>query len=156
MITKHFKFEEFTFSEIAARNGLDNIPDNTIAARLQGVAERMEFIRDKLDAPIIITSGYRSPQVNKSVGGSIHSAHCEGWAADFKSPTFGDPYTLALRVSGMGLIFDQIIHEYGQWVHISFDPRARLQLLTIFDGKTGYKTGIVTKDIYYSKENYTA
>ena len=86
-ITNHFKCEEFTFSEIASRNGLDNTPDKIITARLEGVAERMEFIREKLGAPIIITSGYRSEAVNKLAGGSIRSAHCEGWAVDFKEFT---------------------------------------------------------------------
>lgn len=149
-LTEHFSLEEFTFSEIAARKGLDNTPSEVVTANLRIVAERMETIREAIQQPIIITSGYRSERVNKLVGGSATSAHCDGWACDFRSPAFGSNYALARRVSGLGLKFDQIIHEYGQWVHVSFDPRTRLQLLTIFSSKIGYKPGILTREEYFA------
>lgn len=151
-ITKHFKFEDFTFSETAIRKGIDNTPSDAVAERLGIVAHRMEFIRETLDLPVIITSGYRSPEVNKLVGGSARSAHCEGWAVDFRCPAFGTPYQVAMRVSAMGLPFDQLIHEYGSWVHISFDPAMRLQRWTIFDKKIGYVPAIMTRERYYAKE----
>lgn len=147
-LSPHFTLEEFTFSETAVRKNIANIPTLEIIENLRIVASKMEIIRQNLGHPIISLSGYRSPIVNKLVGGSVNSAHCLGWSLDFICPAFGTPYTVARRISGMGLIFDQLIHEYGRWVHISFDPQARKKRLTIAGKGTGYVDGILPVNSY--------
>lgn len=147
-LSPHFTLEEFTFSETAVRKNIANIPTPEIIENLRIVARNLEIIRQNLGHPIIISSGYRSPAVNRLIGGSVNSAHCLGWAVDFTCPGFGTPYTVAQRISGMGLVFDQLIHEYGRWVHISFDPQARKKRLTITGKRTGYVDGILPVNSY--------
>jgi hypothetical protein len=90
----------------------------------------MEEIRTLLgDASIIVTSGYRSPFVNKIVGGSLTSAHLNGRAVDFICPAFGTPLEIAKAISASEIAFDQLIYE-ETWVHISFDPKMRREVLT--------------------------
>ena len=101
-------------------------------------AEGMQKIRELLDNPIFISSGYRSPKLNKAIGGSATSAHCFGYAVDFKCPNFGAPYEVTKKIIDSGLKFDQIIWE-GTWVHISFAPTMRQQKLT-----ATFKNGTVT------------
>ena len=74
-ISEHFTLEEFTHSEAAARLGLDNTPGPIVTAYLKKTAVLMEQVRALLGKPIIVHSGYRSPQVNKAVGGVATSAH---------------------------------------------------------------------------------
>lgn len=77
-ITKNFSKREFD-SKDGARMP-DDVYDNII-----GVAINLQVLRDTLNAPIIINSGYRSPQHNKEVGGVPNSQHVKGMAADIKS-----------------------------------------------------------------------
>lgn len=135
-LSEHFSLEEFTESDTAARKGISNAPPPEIVIRLRYVAERLELIRRDVlrGAPIAISSGYRSPALNKAVGGASSSAHCAGYAVDFKAPAFGSPLKVAQAIAANPEAMagvDQLIHEFGRWVHISFDPRARKQLLTV-------------------------
>ncbi len=83
-ITEHFTLEELSFSEAAARLGLDNTPMQAVITNLGLVAAVMEGIRTLLgDRPIVVHSGYRSAEVNQAVGGVATSAHCRGLACDF-------------------------------------------------------------------------
>jgi hypothetical protein len=129
-LSEHFTLEEMTFSEAAARHNISNRPDAETVARLAKTARGLEQVRAVLDAPIRVTSGYRAPAVNAIVGGAPGSAHTLGWAADFNSP-FGDPFAVCQAIAGSSIVFDQLILEFGVWTHISFDPRARRQVLTI-------------------------
>ena len=93
-LTQHFTLEEFIFSETAARHGLDNTPPQALIPNIIETAHLVEEVRIKFGYPVIITSGYRSPQVNALVSGSSQtSAHIHGEAADCKAPGFGTPYT---------------------------------------------------------------
>ncbi len=76
----------FTFKElIKTDTGLDNLPnDMNIIKNLVKVAEFLQVIRNELHLPIIVTSGYRSKEVNEQVGGVSSSYHCKGLAADIK------------------------------------------------------------------------
>lgn len=131
-LSPHFSLAELTVSANAARLGLDNSPPPEILDRLRLVAEQMELVRAALgNKPIIVTSAYRSPAVNRAAGGAKASAHMEGWAVDFTCPAFGTPIEVAVRLAKSSLTYDQLIHEHGIWVHISFDPRNRGQKLTI-------------------------
>jgi uncharacterized protein YcbK (DUF882 family) len=126
-LTKNFSLAEFTDSQTAARKGLQNVPPPHSEARknIQRLAEVMEKVRALLgDKPILISSGYRSPEVNAAVGGSKNSAHMSGLAVDFSCPGFGVPKhickTLASHMRELGI--DQLIHEYDTWVHLGLRP----------------------------------
>jgi zinc D-Ala-D-Ala carboxypeptidase len=145
-LSAHFTLEELTASQWAARMGVPNVPTPEALARLQNTAARMEEVRTLLgDRAIIISSGYRSIRVNAAVGGAITSAHVTGDAVDFICPSFGTPYEVAKFIAAArdDLRFDQLIYEFQEWVHISFDARLREQLLTIRERTEGYLRGII-------------
>lgn len=123
-LTPHFTLAELTASGTAQRLGLDNTPSPESAARLQQLAELLERVRAHLGAPIIVTSGYRAPAVNRAVGGVATSDHAQGRAADIVAPGYGTPLQVArslvpvLGVLGIG----QLIYEHvggKAWVHVS-------------------------------------
>jgi zinc D-Ala-D-Ala carboxypeptidase len=96
---------------------------------------------------IHINSSYRGPALNAAIGGSKTSAHMKGLAADFIAPSFGSVLEIAQAIAASGIVFDQLIHEYGTWVHIGLAATGktpRQQKLSIFKG-TGYLTGIRSK-----------
>jgi zinc D-Ala-D-Ala carboxypeptidase len=130
--SEYFTLAEFTASQTADRIGASKSPPPAVLARLERTAQLLDVVRHALGQPILVSSGYRSPEVNKAVGGSPTSAHVLGYAVDFICPRFGSPLVVARAISGNALLYyDQLIHEYGRWVHISFDPRFRRQDLTI-------------------------
>ena len=142
-ISKHFALSEMTVSDTAARRGLKNIPFGKQLENLKATAAKMDAIREHFGKPIIVTSGYRSPEVNAAVGGSKTSAHCHGLAVDFTCPGFGSPLEVARAIVAAGFEFDQLIHEFGTWVHIGFaEPGtpSRKQVLTI--NKRGTLAGL--------------
>lgn len=144
-LTPHFTLEEFTDSQTAARKGIDNVPPvgSPARANLKRLAEVMEEVRAILHhKPVLISSGYRNPEVNAAVGGSKSSVHMSGLACDFSCPGFGTPLAIckALEPHMRLLGIDQLIHEYGTWVHLGLSGKApRHQCLTI-DSK-GTRTG---------------
>jgi len=145
-LTTHFSLEELTRSSIATRLGIDNTPPPNIVARLRTLAQGLEEVRELLqlhNAPVLIDSGYRCEELNKAVGGSKMSAHMQGYAADFICPAFGSPLAIVEALVASKLEFDQLIEE-GTWVHISFDPRTRRQVLTAHFGVNGttYTKGV--------------
>ena len=147
-ITEHFTFDEVTFSETASRHGIDNTPSDDILPNIQRMANFMEDVRFVLNGrPIHITSWYRSPELNAKIGGSSPtSAHMKGLACDFKCPSLGEPLRVAREIAESNLDFDQVIHEYGRWVHIGLAEGNRRQLLTAYhgpDGKTVWVNGLV-------------
>ncbi len=147
-LSPSFTLEEFTFSETATRLGIDNTPPAEVVSRLVNTAHKLEIIRFRLGHPITIPSGYRSPELNRKIGGSKNSAHCTGDAVDFVCRGFGDPYRVALAVMDTDVKYDQLIHEFGKWTHISFAARLRMMPMTIFGNKKGYVPGIKTKGEY--------
>lgn len=142
-LSPHFTLEELTHSELAVRRGIDNTPPSDVLPRLALLAQLLEQVRAALGCPMMISSGYRSPAVNRAVGGSAMSAHCTGLAADFIAPAFGAPQEVAHAILASAIEFDQLIHE-GTWVHISFDARKRGQVLTAHfnGGPATYTEGI--------------
>ena len=135
-LSRYFTLVELTQSQTAARLGIDNSPPPHVLANLTKTAGYMEEVRALLGSkPILVSSGYRSPQVNAAIGAKDTSAHVLGWAVDFTCPGFGTPLEVARQIEEwapkVGLKFDQLIHEFRSWVHISFNPNARGQLLTI-------------------------
>lgn len=125
-LTEHFSLEEMIATQ---QREFSNLPLPSIVANLYKTATFMEAIRELLDnKPIIVTSGYRSPQVNKAVGGSISSDHIQGLACDFICPGYGTPEEICNRILASPLSFDQLIHEIT-WVHIGIGHKMRHQFL---------------------------
>lgn len=134
-LSEHFTLAELTQSDTALRTGIQNIPSPHAMANLKVLADGLEQVRSLLNAPIFITSGYRSPTLNRFIGGSTSSAHCLGFAADFKCPQFGAPVDIVAAIKASGIKYDQLINE-GFWVHVSFAPELRQQTLSaLFDNK---------------------
>lgn len=142
-LTPHFTIEELTHSDMASRRGIDNQPPADVLPRLVALAQKLEEVRDLVGAPLVIHSGYRSPAVNRAVGGSTLSAHCNGYAADFIAPAFGTPRQIAQALASSDIEFDQVIYE-GTWVHISCDPSRRRHVLTAHfnGGPATYTQGV--------------
>ncbi len=148
-LSPNFSLEEATYSETAIRLGINNQPDDKQLENMITVARNMEIIRDLLGGkPIRINSWLRLPEVNVAVGGSARSSHMDGWAVDFTCPSYGDPYRVAKALKESQIQVDQVIHEFGRWVHISFAPEMRNQFLTIFKPQNKYVSGILTAEEY--------
>lgn len=151
-VTPNFHYSELIHSYTAVRLGLDNTPDATVKQHLIDSCKNLwQPMRKLLDKPISVNCGYRSPAVNKAVGGAKNSAHLYGYAIDFVCPSFGTPKQvaqfLATQLPKQGIKFDQIIMEFGAWVHIAWkapDGRQRGQILTAkkVGGKTQYVAGV--------------
>jgi zinc D-Ala-D-Ala carboxypeptidase len=142
-LSQHFTLEELAGSDLAARNGIDNTPPPEAIENLKRLCEKLEVVRKVINKPILISSGYRCPELNKLVGGSPTSAHLYGLAVDIKSPTYGSALKLCELISCSNVEYDQIIHEYKSWCHFAIsgsgDPRK--MLLTKNHG-SDYKTGL--------------
>ena len=128
-ITEHFTLEELTFSQTATRKGINNEPSEAVKRNLETLAKGLERVRATLLSSIHISSGYRSFELNKFIGGSAKSAHMDGYAADFTAPAFGNPEAIVRTLKRAMIQCDQCIME-GTWVHISFAPAMRNQFLT--------------------------
>ena len=143
-LSEHFSVDELTFSSTAVRHGIENAPDAATIEHLKVLATGLEHVRATLGGAMHIDSGYRCPALNKAVGGVPTSAHTTGFAADFVCPEFGNPLAIVHRLQeDKTLFFDQLIQE-GTWVHISFAPTMRHEVLTAhFDGgKATYSHGV--------------
>jgi uncharacterized protein YcbK (DUF882 family) len=140
MLTDHFTIEEMTDSQTAARKGLNNVPppSSTEMKNLYHLANVMEEVRNILNSkPILISSGYRSPPVNKAVGGSASSAHMHGLACDFSCPGFGSPLEICRKLEPHmeTLGIDQLIHEFNQWVHLGLRSTPPRHMALTIDNK---------------------
>lgn len=142
-LTPHFTLEELTFSQTAARLGINNEPQDEALRNLHGLAALLEDVRSLAGHPIIITSGYRCPELNGRIGGAPLSSHIEGRAADIVCPPC-TPKELAELIVSKDLAFDQLILEFDRWVHISVAINPRREILTALRGDSGtqYKVGL--------------
>ena len=143
-LSEHFTLEELTFSATAQRKQIDNKPPAEVLENMKRLAAGLEEVRAALgNKPMRINSGYRSPKLNRAVSGARLSAHMAGYAADFVCPDFGSPLKIVKALAATGIQFDKLIQE-GTWVHISFAPEARRQLLTAHFGPNGtsYTAGV--------------
>lgn len=124
---KNFKLSEFFASSTASKNGIKNEPRiderATIERNINSLVDNvLDPIRDKLRTPVVITSGYRCPQVNKLVGGVNNSQHMSGCAADFhvKGYNHSMMYEVFLYVFNT-LEFDQLIYYPSKnFIHVSY------------------------------------
>ena len=146
-ISEHISMKEALRSNTAKRLGIDNMPDNDTLVTMQITAEHIfEPLRNKFNEPIYISSFYRSPELNKAIGGSTSSQHCKGEAIDID-----DVYSKASNADFFNYIknkleFDQLIWEFGDdenpaWVHVSYSlGKNRMRILKAIkeNGRTKY------------------
>ena len=141
MLSPHFTLAELTVSDTAARKGIDNTPSPAMIENLKKTAALLEEVRTLLGGkPIIVTSGYRCLALNRAIGSGDSSQHVQGQAADFSCPGFGPPLQIAQAIYAAKppIKFDQLIHEFQSWVHISWAPEPRMMALTINENGTNY------------------
>jgi hypothetical protein len=140
-LSEHFTLEEFTRSDYAIRHGIDNTPSEQVIENLRNhCIYTLEPLRDIVKKPIHILSGYRCPELNKAIGGAENSQHKEGKASDsiVQGMSVDELFDLASKY----VQYDQVIHEFARWLHISTaDPSRRMKLWAVKeDGKTVYLT----------------
>lgn len=139
-MTKNFTLRELTASLVASRRHIDNTPASQQVAWLQRLAENiLQPLRDAYGKPITVTSGFRCPLLNQAVKGSASSQHLLGQAADIKGfvgrtadyeQLQRENRRLFLLIQQLNLPFDQLIDEKDySWIHVSFGPRNRRQVL---------------------------
>lgn len=127
-LTKNFELKEFTSSPTAKKYNISNSPSELVIENLKSLCEHiLQPIRDKVEKPVEINSGYRCLELNKKVGGVPTSQHCIGQACDFKIDGMTS-YEIAEVVLELNLPFDQLI-LYPTFVHVSYSDRCRRQLL---------------------------
>lgn len=148
-LTQHFTLQELIFSQTAARKGIDNTPTQAIIQNLRRTAEQLEVVRTLLGGkPILISSGYRCPALNAAVGGSKNSSHMLGLAVDFTCPAFGSVFETAKAIAESDIDFDQLIYEFGTWVHLGFSTgTGRRKVNTIFADGRGYRDGLHLEEV---------
>ena len=150
-LSKNFTIQEFTKSQTAIRQGLDNNPSPIHLQNAKMLfAHVVQPVRDHFGVTVI-NSGYRGPALNEAVGGSSKSQHCKGEAVDIECPGTAN-YDVANFIKE-NLEFDQLILEFytpgipdSGWVHASYKHDAnRKSVLTAMkeNGKTVYKPGLI-------------
>ena len=87
-LSPHFSLQELTASDTAAKLNINNSPPVPVLMNLSILASGLEQIRSLLGYPVHVNSGYRCPELNKTVGGVPDSAHLSGFAADIVCPQF--------------------------------------------------------------------
>ena len=150
MISKHISDKEGVYSRTAQRLDINNTPTKQHKENMVKIAEEVfEPLRMYVGGPIKINSFYRSPELNKAIGGSTKSQHCQGQAIDLDD-TFGRATNAEMfEFVKEHLDFDQMIWEFGNnnnpdWVHVSYvsPQQNRNRCLKAYkkEGKTCYKT----------------
>lgn len=140
-LSDNFYLEEFTISQVAERHGYRNEPNEKQIENLRLLCVNvLQPLREIIAVPIFINSGFRSFDVNAVVGGKFNSQHLEGKAADFIVPSLNlaDVFNIILKQ----LPFDQLIYEFGKWIHVSSNGeknRKGVLISKIMYGKTVYE-----------------
>jgi len=149
VLSEHFTLAEAIRSESAKRNGISNMPTLEHIVNLKELAENIfEPIRANFRCPILISSGYRSKELNAKIGGANTSQHSLGQAIDIDmdGTTYGVTNAEIFYYIKDKLPFDQLIWEFGNdtnpdWVHCSYSERHRKEVLIAYktNGNTHYK-----------------
>ncbi|MCX6170017.1 MAG: D-Ala-D-Ala carboxypeptidase family metallohydrolase [Ignavibacteriales bacterium] len=140
-LTNNFYLKEFVISQEAERHGYKNEPNEKQIENLRLLCVNvLQPLREIIDVPIFINSGFRSFDVNTAVGGKFNSQHLEGKAADFIIPSLKlvDVFNIVLQK----LSFDQLIYEFGKWIHVSWNGESNRKDVMIsrkVHGKTVYE-----------------
>lgn len=145
-LSPNFTLAQLVYSETANRQGIDNRPTDDQIVNLRALAAALETVQALLGSTLQINSGYRGQALNRAVGGARESRHTLGLAVDFTCANYGPPLAVAQAIAASPLRFDQLIHEYGRWVHLGLAPATcdpRLQTLTICNFNGGYLEGLL-------------
>jgi hypothetical protein len=147
-LSKNLSLAEVTRSETAKRKGISNMPTPEHIENFKKLATNIfQPIREHFDKPIFISSGYRSAELNKAIGGSLSSQHCSGEAIDIDMDGTDITNKQIFDYIKDNLTFDQLIWEFGtnsnpDWVHVSFaanrSQRKQILVAKKVDGKTVY------------------
>lgn len=146
-ISFNFYLEEFQRSQMAARMGMPIVIPPEFQPNVERlVDEIMQPLRGYLGRPIQILSGYRPSWLNERVGGAKNSQHLTASACDFVVAGM-TVASVCRAVAACGVHFDQLIHEFGEWCHVSVAPYGsvpRRSILTAVHeaGTTIYRPGI--------------
>ena len=149
MISEHISYKEGVYSMTATRRGIDNTPNDEQLANMELIAEKVfEPLRKWVGGAVKINSFFRSVKLNKAIGGSSKSQHCQGQAIDIDD-TYGIVANSEMyHYIKENLDFDQLIWEFGDddnpnWIHISYvcssENRNRCLQAYKHNGKTQYK-----------------
>jgi hypothetical protein len=118
-LSRFFTLEEMLVSQTAIRKGIDMTPPPNVKVALRALCNSvLDPLREEIGQPIIVSSGFRPVKLNTLIGGSRTSQHCLGEAADINVRGW-KPIDLAHLIVNLKLPFDQVIMEFGQWVHVS-------------------------------------
>jgi hypothetical protein len=147
-ISQHISYKEGIKSNTALRMGIDNIPSAYDKQNMEIVAEKIfEPLREWVGGPIRINSFYRCDSLNKAIGGSYRSQHCEGRAIDLDDVHGYKTNAEMFNYIKINLNFDQLIWEFGSdenpdWIHVSYisedGNRQRCLRAQKLNGKTNY------------------
>lgn len=120
-LSEHFHLSEFVRSQTADAMGISNVPPPEAVRRLHMLCLRvLEPVRQHINCPLIVTSGYRSPRLNQAIGGSPTSSHIDGQAVDIYAACLDAPELkdVILRIVPE---FDQLyLHRKNNFVHVSY------------------------------------
>ena len=119
---KYFTIDELTRSTVAAARGIPNVPGENEREALEVLTlALLDPLRELWGKPIYVNSGYRSPELNKTVGGVANSQHMKGQAADITTGNTASNRKLFALIRDGGFDFDQLIDEAdGTWIHVSY------------------------------------
>lgn len=148
-ISKHITYKEAVRSNTALRLNINNIPNDYEISNMVGIANHVfEPLREYVGGPIKINSMFRSEALNRAIGGSSRSQHCQGRAIDLDD-TFGHKTNAEMfNYIKDNLNFDQLIWEFGDdtnpdWIHVSFvsndENRGRCLKAEKVNGRTSYR-----------------
>ena len=149
--SEHFTLKEVIKSETAVRKGIDNTPNDKVVSQLKAICQNiMDPIRKHYGKPIRVTSGYRCPTLNKSIGGSSRSQHCalnNDAAIDFEFYDMDMDLEEVFKwiTEESKLPIDQCIAEFlpHGWIHISYkkigENRQKITRAKKVNGKTTYE-----------------
>jgi len=140
-LSENFYLEEFVTSQVAERHGYRNEPNEKQIENLRLLCVNvLQPLRELVTVPIIISSGFRSFDVNAVAGGRFNSQHLEGKAADFTVPGMNLKEVFELMPKHFS--FDQLIYEFGKWIHVSWNGEKNRNEILISRkvvGKTEYE-----------------
>lgn len=136
--------DSFFYSEFTnTRHPIENEVPEEYMPNLRRLARVLQHIRNYMGHPVIVTSGYRSPDLNRIVGGAARSHHMQAAAADWVCPAFGSPLECADAVARHMDMWHitQVIHEFGGWVHCSILPVGEANRIITID-RRGTRAGL--------------
>ena len=127
-LSQHFQLGEFTRSKYPE---VYNIPSHEAIANLKRLCSWLEVLREQVDHPIIINSGYRSAQLNRKVGGAATSNHLTGCAADIRTSGYEQAIAYAAILLAYAKeseqVFDELLIERNRngavWLHFAVRPK---------------------------------